>query len=279
MVSKEFMSEVFWYKKLSLGDVEERFLGIICSWKSVSAYDVFSIQKKLKPMNYRNVHTRLKRLKQLGLIEIDTNIIKVKRNAIKYRITSRGVFQLMLSNYFIPSIMNKYSDNLIMKTLVYEYFEPLTIKKFITLPRFRALNDYLRECCEAILKRLEQLREPNPLLYQIQYERKEYEFTEKSLAEVPKYFLLEIKQVIVYQVRKFLFQIISISKIRWNLIDHDPNSPHSKKIRIDDDPDETDEGPNYASLFPIPALNQDKKFIHLLKEVKYDFDLGCRNFL
>jgi hypothetical protein len=36
---------------------------------------------------------------------------------------------------------------------------------------------------------------------------------------------------------------------------------------------------NNQDLFPREALLKDNKFLHMLREIKKDFDEGCRNFL
>ena len=59
------------------------------------------------------------------------------------------------------------------------------------------------------------------------------------------------------KVKNFVFRIVNMSK--------------------DEDPYRSDQ--NDSNLFPRRSLLQDKKFIHLLNEIKNDFDKGCKNYL
>jgi hypothetical protein len=132
MASKWDISQIRDYKRITLGYREEQFLQIIANYQCseftndiyfYSAYDIYrelnageghnGKARKLVPgemypigaddsISYKDVHKRVKRLEVLGLIEpipldleidIDKQRQKQKRKVIKYRITSRGLFQ------------------------------------------------------------------------------------------------------------------------------------------------------------------------------------------
>jgi hypothetical protein len=79
------------------------------------------------------------------------------------------------------------------------------------------------------------------------------------------------------EIKNFVFQIISMSRIRSRFI-LDYHEPEYQNLRvIGADVDEEDE--NYTGLFPKPALRKDRKFLKLLEEIKKDFDKGHKDFV
>ena len=53
-----------------------------------------------------------------------------------------------------PELLIKYKDNIMLKTLLYPYFEEETIKH-CTARFYSAITQYLRECCQTTLHALE----------------------------------------------------------------------------------------------------------------------------
>lgn len=257
------MSEIKEYTSLTtpLGEVESLFLLLFSSplsgpQRGLTAYDIYTyLQKQGRTMGYPNVLKRVKRLQELGLIERVQK--EFKRKAIKYKITSRGLFQSLLEHGFEQSTLELYKDNIILNTILYQFFETTTIRKFVTVPRDAALHDYIRTCCEKILKKLDDFR--------------------LSPYKIEEYLTLEIDELIKNEIKNFVFQIISISRIRSRFIldYHRPEYQNSRVIGADEDEDEE----NYTSLFPKPALRKDKKFTKLLEEIKKDFDNGYKDFV
>jgi hypothetical protein len=232
MTANRFMSEIAKYRKLSLGGTEQLFL-VLFALHTYSAYELWSYLKNVKPMSYKNVHNKIKRLVVLGLIEEEKG--NFKRNAIKYRLTSRGLFERLLlqSRVFHPTLWYNYKDNVILRTILYRYFETQTIWKFRE-PKYTVMSalvtNYLRKCCEAILTNLEFSRET------------------------------DIDQLIRNELRDLLLKIISLSSIDKQEFD---------KIQS---------GEEMPRVFPYPTLRRDNKFMALLKEMKTDFDRGCKKF-
>ena len=160
MLQKGFISEIENYSQLGspLGEVESLFLLLYSAHhKGLTAYDIFLyLQKQKRPMGYPNVLKRVKRLQELRLIELVQG--EFMRKAKKYKVTTRGLFQSLLEHGFEPRTLELYKDNIILNTILYQFFETTTIRKFVTLPRDVALRDYIRSCCEKILKKLDKFR-------------------------------------------------------------------------------------------------------------------------
>jgi len=260
MLSSGFISEIYNYKKLALGETEKIFLHII----SIEPTSVYRISVGLKngfigigdvllstginSMAYKNVHKRIKRLSMLGLIEeIHGNF---KRNAKMYALTSRGLFERLLDESPTPpDIVYLYRNYPIIETLIYQYFELETIENFETIA-LAELKSYLKKCCDEILKMLEMYR----------YNRKFFEKWREphiQIRENDDFFPSSLDNTIKNEVKNFVFKIVNMSK--------------------DEDPYRSD--PNDSNLFPRQSLLQDKKFIRLLHEIKNDFDNGCKNYL
>ena len=83
-------------------------------------------------MSYKNVFTTIQRLVELGLLEAVEG--RFKRNAIKYKLTTRGLFKrLALNGWFAihPIIWYNYRENIILQqTVLYRFFETRTIWNF-----------------------------------------------------------------------------------------------------------------------------------------------------
>lgn len=148
------MSEIRDYKPLSLGQSEQLFI-ILFSQASFSAWGLWTQMKITKPMSYPNVFKKIKRLVELGLLEtIEGNF---KRKAIKYRLTTRGLFErLTLTGWYTvnTSIWYNYRDNVILKTILYRFFETQTIWKLReagNVPISTLITEYIRKCCEGLL--------------------------------------------------------------------------------------------------------------------------------
>jgi len=79
-----------YHKMVNLGITEDTFLYLF----SLRPYSTYDIMKKLpQKMAYKNVHTRVRRLKELGLIDFYANKYD-GRAAILYQITESGLDRL-----------------------------------------------------------------------------------------------------------------------------------------------------------------------------------------
>jgi hypothetical protein len=142
----EYISEVSKYHQINLGYAESLFLIKIAAGYN-SAYSLFSYLKtyRSKPMAYKNVYKRVKRLEQINLIQLEK---KFKRNAMLYKLTTEGLLYIVSNPTGYPvSLLTKYRDNVLLKTLLYPYFEYNTIKN-CGAGLYLLISQYLRECCD-----------------------------------------------------------------------------------------------------------------------------------
>jgi hypothetical protein len=150
-----FVSAIFDYKRIELTGSEKSSLLKIMSGHS-SAFKITSyIKSRRQPTIYKNEYAAIGRLQELNLIEEQGRFL---RGAIYYKLTTFGLFYIFsrMSSY-PPKLLTRYQDNILLKTLLYPYFEIYTIKS-CTARLYSVLIQYLRECCETTLCRLEEIK-------------------------------------------------------------------------------------------------------------------------
>lgn len=148
-----YILELGGYGEINLGDVESLFIRRIADGYS-SAYSLFSYLKSQdkhvhphkKPMAYKNVYKRVRRLEELKLIEFEK---KSGRNAKHYKLTSKGLWYIISDlRTYDTNLFLKYKDDIILQTLLYPYFEYETIEQCRHYsPLHTIISQYLRECC------------------------------------------------------------------------------------------------------------------------------------
>ena len=152
----KYMSEISTYQRIELEDTERSFLFKIINGQD-SAYKILSYFKlRRQTMSYKNIQYILRRLQELYLIEEVRG--KFLRGTIYYRLTTLGLFHIFskMASY-PPELLIKYKDNIILKTLIYPYFEEETIKH-CTARFYSAIIQYLRECCQTTLYSLDTIK-------------------------------------------------------------------------------------------------------------------------
>lgn len=239
---------------MTLGQVERKFLIFLSGPKT--AYSIWSmLENYAKPWNrmaYKNVHKRVVRLHELGLIKQVEG--KFKRGAKPYRVTSRGLLELLIVRgttvgdfgIWTPS----YDDDIILQTILYQFFEVETIRQFsqFSFSARQRLNKYLAKCSETVLKTVEDIRDLSYVEYIEDWKHgRPSGSKERSLA--PDFRLvtaLLMNRVITNEAKEFIFQIVCES--------------------------------SKGSLFPTTILAEDKRFNKIFSEIKRDFHQGSAKF-
>ena len=161
-------------RNIALGQVEEEFLEYFAENPSLSAYQVWSLhnspqklwiyklehKKERKPMIYKNVNKRVRRLHNLKLIEI------IKRDpthgAIYYKLTTGGIYYLIYNKNLefinlLKKVLHNHSDNIIFKIFLDLYINRDTLLQIQSTSRISRICSYLHECCEAIERAIESI--------------------------------------------------------------------------------------------------------------------------
>lgn len=155
-------------KKTNLGETERNFLNMFQDGPT-SAYGIYKyLEKHKRRIAYKNVHKTVNKLVDFELIRISPvkklykhfGILR-EHNANYYELTDRGLFYLLLYKFsdLRPDLLIQFRDNIILKTILFQYFEEETIYR-LTPRLYYAIALYLVECCtlsltEAAFIRLE----------------------------------------------------------------------------------------------------------------------------
>jgi hypothetical protein len=196
MLEKGFISEISRYERISLGSVERHFLTRFCHipMTAYRLWKILEINKARHKMAYKNVHKRVKRLYELGLLQEVKG--EYPRNAKPYKLTSRGLFEMLLvpqkHGFPNPDICNNYKDDTIVQNIVYQFFEPETIARF-DLGALSWLQDYLTKCCEVIMRLVDETQH----------------MSKKSQEHHPLEYLLDSQ--IRKEVKDFVMRIVTVS--------------------------------------------------------------------
>ena len=115
-------------------------------------------------MAYKNVNRTLQILlrKQL-IVEVKSNLYSGVHGAKYYKITSRGIFYLIR---FMPlhvpvERLIRHRNDVILRTLLFPYFEEKTFKNRFTTRFMLILAYYLCECCDLTLEAIKDIRKEN----------------------------------------------------------------------------------------------------------------------
>lgn len=159
------------YRPQALGPTEIEILSIFAKSDSNSAYGILKLLKlaakgkgREKSPAYKDVHKRVKRLLELGLIYQTEN--HFERGAKHYRVTPYGLIASLDKDIFIPALsftkpnydddygqITFNADNIIIRSLLYELLEKEAISKFRELPDYfqMGIKQYLHECCSTTI--------------------------------------------------------------------------------------------------------------------------------
>jgi hypothetical protein len=148
-------------------------------------------------MAYKNVHTRIKRLEELKLIEKAENA-KAKYGAINYQLTTQGIlyqvsrFVNIDESLSWSDFLDYYSDNIIFETLVLPYFEKHTIK-CAGVRLYFAIVSYLRDCYQITLDAADDIRKA----------------IEEHNEEDKEYYTKQLKEDLEWKPREFALKLVT----------------------------------------------------------------------
>ena len=122
-----------------MGGVADNLLYYFIDNPTCSAYKMMKFldeeyKKKGKTIDYKNVHIRIKKLNENGLIDKIENNTEEKRsirNPVYYKITSFGIFYALLNNLhkYNKKIITEHKKNPLYEFFLFPYFCISTIEK------------------------------------------------------------------------------------------------------------------------------------------------------
>ena len=238
-----YLSILYDYVKKDVGSEEKSILFKVINNVDLSAQ--IGSYLKLRDKNQIGDSSAMSRLLGLKLLSEKKGLIL--RGMRKYHLTSIGLFYVLNeTRTYPPSLLKKYSDDPILKALLYQYFEVDTISSS-TARFFSLITHYLRQCCRITLNWLEDTQNSN--------EEHKNKLMNRLLFE------LELNA-------KLLALRILITYSDSNILTHTPK---------------LESGDSDVAFYEIESsmketLVRDKKFIELLHKTNADFKNGFKEF-
>jgi len=238
-----YLSILYDYVKKDVGSEEKSILFKVINNVDLSAQ--IGSYLKLRDKNQIGDSSAMSRLLSLKLLSEKKGLIL--RGMRKYQLTSIGLFYVLNeTRTYPPSLLKKYSDDPVLKALLYQYFEVDTISTS-TARFFSLITHYLRQCCRITLNWLEDTQNSN--------EEHKNKLMNRLLFE------LELNA-------KLLALRILITYSDSNILTHTPK---------------LESGDSDVAYYEIESsmketLARDKKFIELLHKTNADFKNGFKEF-
>ena len=146
-----YLKTLYDYEKKEVGTEEKSILLKVINSVDISAQ--IGSYLKLRDKNQRGDTSTVSRLLALKLLTEKKGLIL--RGMRKYQLTSTGLFYILTETMsYPPSLLKKYSDDPILKTLLFQYFEADTIASS-TARFYSIITQYLKQCCRITLNWLE----------------------------------------------------------------------------------------------------------------------------
>ena len=146
-----YLKTLYDYEKKQVGTEEKSMLLKVINNVDFSAQ--LGSYLKLRDKNQLGDPSTVSRLLGLKLLTEKKGLIL--RGMRKYQLTSTGLFYVLTETVsYPPSLLKKYSDDPILKTLLFQYFEVDTIASS-TARFYSIITQYLKQCCRTTLNWLE----------------------------------------------------------------------------------------------------------------------------
>jgi hypothetical protein len=104
----------------------------------------------------KNDQLTAQRLQEMQIIEASEG--KFFPGITNYRLTERGIFHVLTKmEEYSPALLIRYADSSVLETLIFQFFEPETIKR-CTARLYSEITRYLKECCTVSISRIESIK-------------------------------------------------------------------------------------------------------------------------
>jgi DNA-binding PadR family transcriptional regulator len=202
-----------------LDEIGNEFLQLV-SHEPYSAYEIKKyLANRKTPMDYKNIHRRVKVMKKFGLITVIEPAGKQSiHRAIYYGPSELGVYYLVRSSTcplamyntimeLFKNLLTNHGNNILFKTVLYPYFKVSTLLNIYDSRYLYAVWRYLQSCCEEIEKAIEMKRNLEPWGQQI------FIWQDVPPGHVMKLRDLEDKRLIDYLEQEFDLKWLSSSEV------------------------------------------------------------------
>ena len=242
MSYSDYISSLLSYPKINLTQEERSFI-----MKSIRGHDPsFKISSYFKLRNPSPDNSDVsslisRRLEDIGFIEVTKG--KFLSNIKNYKFTTYGLFYVFQNiSIYPPQFLIKYQDNIILQTLVYQFFNEKTIKTG-TGRFYSQIVSYLEECCKTSLNAIDDIKSAE---------------TEEEKVKI----FDKLKFDLEWLIRRLCFKL-TIMYNETNLLSINPNLNDEVKVTLYE----------YENKMKI-QLSKDSQFIALLNNLHKDFNEG-----
>jgi hypothetical protein len=152
----EYVARLSTYQDIDLKETERSYLSRIISGRE-PGYGLSSyLRLKRQPVAWKDDQIVLKKLEKMNLIEETEG--KFLRGSFPHKLTTHGLFYIFsnMVNY-PPQLLLKYQENILLKVLLYPYFQADTIRQ-CTARIYPAITQYLQESCKMTFEMLNYFR-------------------------------------------------------------------------------------------------------------------------
>jgi hypothetical protein len=238
-----YFATIYDYERKGIGTEERSILFKVLNNVDLSSQigSYLKLRDKTQP---RDISSISKLIGSKLLVEKKGLILRGMR---KYQLTSSGLFYVLSETVsYPPHLLKKYSDDPILLTLLYQYFEEDTIESS-TARFYSIVTQYLKQCCRFTLNWLED--------------------TQNSNEEHKKKLMNDLMFELELNAKLLAFRIM-IMYSDSNILSLTPKSTTG-------DPD--------VAYYEIERqmkeiLSKDKKFIDLLQKINGEFKVGYKEF-
>lgn len=242
MIYSDYISSLLSYQNITLTQEERSFIIKFIRGNDQSFKITSYLKFRNQPSDQRDAFYLIsRRLEDIGFIEVTKG--KFLSNVKNYRFTTFGLFFVFLNiSIYPPQFLIKYQEDIILKTLIFQFFNEKTIKN-ATGRFYSQITNYLQECCNITLNAIEDI--------------KTVEKEEEKIKIIDR-----LKFDLEWLIRRLCFKL-TIMYNETNLLSINPNLNDEVKVTLY-------ELENKMKL----QLSKDSQFINLLETLHKDFNEG-----
>lgn len=152
---KRFITQLSGFEPLSIAGNDYSFLvRLINSGTAPRISSYFRLKGQTTAS--KNDQLTARRLQETQIIEASEG--KFFPGITSYRLTERGIFHVLSKmEEYPPAFLIKYAESSVLGTLIFQFFEPQTIKR-CTARLYSEITRYLKECCAVSISRIESIK-------------------------------------------------------------------------------------------------------------------------
>ena len=231
-----------------LGEAEKQILPLIAEKNCFSTYQCYKELNKQKKISYKNVHKKVKKLLEPGILkEVSKN---GKHGSIYYKLSSFGIYFIFLTLKIEPfrltKLIENYPNDGLFEYFLYQFIDRKTIKEIKSYSILAEIYIFLKECCSNI----------------------EYYFSLKKFSKPEKYRGSHIRLIDYIVNNLYIYFNCEIERSSSNLCMRILN--HTE--------DELDKTDNFERITSLKLLSKDQRFRNTLQQLKNKFDNNFNKF-